>query len=627
MKKFRKSLIVFATGLSIAALLALAIPTHAGNYIAPTAPPGDNSDRAASTAFVQNALTSELPLASTKIYIGSLAGVATAQTLSGAGDCSLSLSNAGVASFVCTKTNGVPFASSATTDTTNASHITSGALSLAIGGLGASQSSASANQVPVYPGSGGAAVPTSGGGWLNALGALTWTQDQYFKSGRPWVDVRAYGAVGDGVTDDTAAIQNAINAAEAIPFGGAVYVPAGNYCIKTGPVVLNSAGDVLMGASRGVVLSACGTDNTLVKLTNGNQSLLNFTLFGKGYFGDTSSFGANNPVVLIQGTGGGCAQCLLDNLDIQGGSSGISISPSTNNGEFYIYRSYVSYAYGSAIIYTSNADGWLSRVKIDQNWPVSVPAMGATLNAWAANTSYSAGTVVILSGYMIQCKTAGTSGASSPSLKNYGNNITDGTAVWVLAGNSTGAALQIDTGSNEIYGTDIDMTGATAFSVYMSNSRSGAAPAYFRCVNCVAGQTSTNTYYFANGHDVYLINNEVGGGFNGGSAAVFNSSFTGNSTIHGGFFGGGSAYGIVYASGSKYIVTGTLVQATSIGVTVQTSNVNVSNDNISGGAATGISISNSLSYIYVSGNICGGNVTTCVNSPTGLTNDFVGNNF
>jgi polygalacturonase len=32
-------------------------------------------------------------------------------------------------------------------------------------------------------------------------------------SGRPWLDVRCNGAVGDGVHDDTSAIQTAINTA------------------------------------------------------------------------------------------------------------------------------------------------------------------------------------------------------------------------------------------------------------------------------------------------------------------------------------------------------------------------------------------------------------------------------
>lgn len=41
-------------------------------------------------------------------------------------------------------------------------------------------------------------------------------------------NVKSYGAVGDGTTDDTTAIQNTINAAVAAGVGARVYVPAGN---------------------------------------------------------------------------------------------------------------------------------------------------------------------------------------------------------------------------------------------------------------------------------------------------------------------------------------------------------------------------------------------------------------
>ncbi|MFF8980170.1 glycosyl hydrolase family 28-related protein [Streptomyces cellulosae] len=43
---------------------------------------------------------------------------------------------------------------------------------------------------------------------------------------RDWLNVKDYGAVGDNATDDTAAIQSALNAC---PMGGIVYLPAGAY--------------------------------------------------------------------------------------------------------------------------------------------------------------------------------------------------------------------------------------------------------------------------------------------------------------------------------------------------------------------------------------------------------------
>jgi len=54
----------------------------------------------------------------------------------------------------------------------------------------------------------------------------------------PWIDVRAYGAKGDGVTDDTAAVQAAYDAASAA--GGAVYFPTGTYLLN-GAIQADSA--------------------------------------------------------------------------------------------------------------------------------------------------------------------------------------------------------------------------------------------------------------------------------------------------------------------------------------------------------------------------------------------------
>lgn len=66
----------------------------------------------------------------------------------------------------------------------------------------------------------------SGNGSWQAPGAV---------SGMGWLNVKTYGALGDGVHDDSAAIQAAINAATAAVTGGrgVIYFPAGTYLLGT----------------------------------------------------------------------------------------------------------------------------------------------------------------------------------------------------------------------------------------------------------------------------------------------------------------------------------------------------------------------------------------------------------
>jgi hypothetical protein len=66
----------------------------------------------------------------------------------------------------------------------------------------------------------------------------------------PWIDVRTYGAVGDGLTDDAADIQDAIDAAETAG-SGRIYFPAGTYLIGSGLVVTKSH-VTLEGAGKGI---------------------------------------------------------------------------------------------------------------------------------------------------------------------------------------------------------------------------------------------------------------------------------------------------------------------------------------------------------------------------------------
>lgn len=86
------------------------------------------------------------------------------------------------------------------------------------------------------------------------------------KGPRPWVDVRAYGAKGDGVTDDTVAIQAAINAMVASGLAGIVYLPAGGYKITSGLTI--NARLWLMGAGMASTTIIAGANIATAAIRN-----------------------------------------------------------------------------------------------------------------------------------------------------------------------------------------------------------------------------------------------------------------------------------------------------------------------------------------------------------------------
>jgi hypothetical protein len=93
------------------------------------------------------------------------------------------------------------------------------------------------------------ATPPSGGG-VSLAGNNSWTGHQYFKSGRPWTDIIAWGADPTGAVSSDTAIQNAINFMAATFGGGIVFCPPGIYAITTGITVKSRVR--LVGAGRDV---------------------------------------------------------------------------------------------------------------------------------------------------------------------------------------------------------------------------------------------------------------------------------------------------------------------------------------------------------------------------------------
>lgn len=96
------------------------------------------------------------------------------------------------------------------------------------------------------------------------------------------VSVKDFGAVGDGITDDTASINAAIAAANLSTNGFTIYFPVGKYSVLTGlnPVTANGVYFVGEGDSSSVLLGNSGTIiqfGVTTQITGGGVQNLGFT--------------------------------------------------------------------------------------------------------------------------------------------------------------------------------------------------------------------------------------------------------------------------------------------------------------------------------------------------------------
>ncbi|HEY1257759.1 MAG TPA: glycosyl hydrolase family 28-related protein [Stellaceae bacterium] len=89
---------------------------------------------------------------------------------------------------------------------------------------------------------------------LSTTGTATFGGDVLMCSGRPWIDVRCNGAIGDDSHDDTAAIQSTIDTA--IANGWPVHLPAGTYKVTAQLTIdyASQAGKGFRLASEGAVI-------------------------------------------------------------------------------------------------------------------------------------------------------------------------------------------------------------------------------------------------------------------------------------------------------------------------------------------------------------------------------------
>jgi hypothetical protein len=130
---------------------------------------------------------------------------------------------------------------------------------------------------------------------------------------RELYSVLDFGATGNGSTDDTAAIQAAINAVGNTG-GGIVYFPEGTYRV-TSELTITFYGVTLEGAGRGTTIAASADTHNIIKI--GGTSALPFRCGVR----DLHLTGGNIAVLISYNS----AQSILENLYISGSKIGIEI--------------------------------------------------------------------------------------------------------------------------------------------------------------------------------------------------------------------------------------------------------------------------------------------------------------
>src|SRR4030095_2366409 len=118
--------------------------------------------------------------------------------------------------------------------------------------------------------------------YLPASGEVSWEHEVNANLSRLAdlsVNVKAYGAVGNGVTDDTAAIQAAINSLDSgSAIKGIVYFQKCNYKISD-PIVIGNGSKVVTLILKGheVFTASNGiTDGVVLKPTNNNEDAIQY---------------------------------------------------------------------------------------------------------------------------------------------------------------------------------------------------------------------------------------------------------------------------------------------------------------------------------------------------------------
>lgn len=419
-------------------------------------------------------------------------------------------------------------------------------------------------------------------GSVSLTSTNTWTGDNYFGSGRPWCDIRAMGAVGDGVTDDTAAWNACVSKLNSTAGSGILFIPPGAYCTFTGFTINGlSTGDIwILGSGvRGSVLTACGHNVNVLYVNQQFGRTDNIAVYGYGTGTTDSVASVSQPAVRL---GAGASYWELHHLLIQGGSFPLQLECQGCR----IDEVTAQYGYGdgggsrAANFYTINSGHYTFHSSFDQVLPctnpglctsVTNPTFPASFGSWTTGTAYTVGQVVTAScsgrSFYIQAAKSGTSGASTPPCKPYLNKMTDGGVDWWLVAPNPFYLVQIDSGANEVVIDSTDITGFATACLAVTNTFGVTAPQNIWLHSMTPGGCVGQGYYLNAGSNIKIEGGDFQGCLLSGCAGVFiPNTFSGRAHVDGINFHNGMSYGVLTGAGNTNLTfTHNFVQASTNG--------------------------------------------------------------
>jgi len=356
------------------------------------------------------------------------------------------------------------------------------------------------------------------------------------------INVRQAGAKGDSNTDDYAALNGCLDYIKAKWGQGALFFPQANgaYLCKS-TLFLSTRKFTLYGENRAVTLTSGMEDINLIKVVSPLCTVRELTIYGKGsgLYPADPVFACTQPTLWVSPS---AVDTIIDMCNIFGGAIPLLME----GGDSKCYRTAVSLSYGNSLV-TVAGGHYFFRGAMDQAWPVQQPSGGyqslpSTLPVWAAATPYVKGDLVTTGGYVIQCDTAGTSGAVAPTLKPYFVDMPDGAGalVWKLVCLDGMAGYRLGTTAQEVSIIEQDLSLCGANGIYIV---AGNTVLRLKITNAIIGQNLREAISINGGKDITIEKIHTGSGFQKDYAVIaFGGSLpSGDTRIANSFLEGGFA--------------------------------------------------------------------------------------